>query len=200
VAVKLHPDAVSVLQLHPSMACWKMERLVSWSLDRQIGRRPVQENHPYLVDQIAAAANEAGIDGVDAGISIPAALFDTRVLTLPFMPDEELAEEAQEAEFWEEFDPELSNLQGRVVKYQVLYSNENEDRIMVLISSIAISEIERYRGLLLDANLLPVYIENESFSLLNGVYARLSLDDAFMPFAIVHLFPSNNAPPALRGF
>jgi hypothetical protein len=87
-----------------------------------------------------------------------------------------------------------------VVKYQVLYSNENEDRIMVLISSIAISEIERYRGLLLDANLLPVYIENESFSLLNGVYARLSLDDAFMPFAIVHLFPSNNAPPALRGF
>ena len=192
VAVKLHPDAVSVLQLHPTMDSWKMDRLVSWSLDRKIGREPVQDNYPYLVDQIAAAADEAGVDGVDAGIAIPGSLFDTRVLTLPYMPDEDLAEEAQEPEFWEEFDPELSNLLGRVVKYQILYSNENEDRTVVLISSIAVSEIERYRGLLLDANLLPVYIENECFSLVNGVYARLSVDDVFKPFAIVHLCPGNN--------
>lgn len=192
VAVKLHPDAVSVVQLHPSLDSWEMDRLVSWSLDRAIGREPVQENYPYLVDQIAAAADEAGVDGVDAGIAIPGALFDTRVLTLPFMPDEDIAAEAEEPEFWEEFDPELNNLLGRVVKYQVLYSNENEDRTVVLISSIAVSEIERYRGLLLDANLLPVYIENELFSLVNGIYARLSVDDLFKPFAAVYLCPGNN--------
>lgn len=192
VAVKLHPDAVSVVQLHPDIDSWKMDRLVSWSLDRSIGREPVQENYPYLVDQIAAAANEAGVDGVDAGISIPGSLFDTRVLTLPYMPDDELAEEAEEPEFWEEFDPELTNLMGRVVKYQVLYSNENEDRTMVLISSIGVSDIERYRGLLLDANLLPVYIENELFSLVNGIYARLSVDDAYKPFATIYLCPGNN--------
>ena len=43
----------------------------------------------------------------------------------------DLAEEAQEPEFWEEFDPELNNLVGRVVKFQILYSNENEDRTVV---------------------------------------------------------------------
>ncbi|MGI9438710.1 MAG: hypothetical protein ACR2OK_03285, partial [Parvibaculales bacterium] len=41
VAVKLHPDAVSVLQLHPTIDDWELDRLVSWSLDNAIGRSPV---------------------------------------------------------------------------------------------------------------------------------------------------------------
>ena len=192
VAVKLHPDAVSVMQLNPTLDDWKLDRLISWSLDNAIGRQPVQENYPYLSDQIAAAADEAGVDGVDAGISIPASLFDTRTLTLPFMSEAELAEEAEEPEFWEEFDPELSNLVGRVVKFQILYSNENEDRIVVLLSSIGVADLECYRSLMLDANLLPVFIENEIFSLVNGIYARMSSDDIYKPFSIVHLCPGNN--------
>ena len=192
VAVKLHPDAISVAQLHPSLDEWQMDRLVSWSLDRNIGREPVQENYPYLVNEIASAADEAAVDGVDAGISIPASLFDTRTLTLPFMSADELADEAKEPEFWEEFDPELGNLMGRVMRYQVVYSNENEDKTMVLLSSIAVGDLERYRSLLLDANLLPVVMENEVFSLVNGVFARLSADDQFKPFFIIHLCPGNN--------
>ncbi len=192
VAVKLHPDAISIVQLHPSMDEWQMERLVSWSLDRNIGREPVQENYPYLVNEISAAAEEAAIDGVDAGISIPASLFDTRTLTLPYMPEEDLADEAQEPEFWEEFDPELSNLMGRVLRYQVLYSSEMEDKTVVLISSISVGDLERYRSLLLDANLLPVILENEVFSLINGIYAQMTTDDRFKPFLIIHLCPGNN--------
>lgn len=192
VAVKLHPEAISVVQLHPGMDDWKMDRLVSWALDRNIGREPVQENYPYLTSQIAAAADEAGVDGVDAGISIPASLFDTRILTLPYMSEEELADEAEEPEFWEEFDAELTNLMGRVLRYQVLSSNEAEDKLLVLVSSIAVGDLERYRGLLLDANLLPVMLENEVFSLVNGVYARMSKDDRYRPFVIIHLCPGNN--------
>lgn len=192
VAVKLHPDAVSIVQLHPSMDEWQMERLVSWSLDRDIGREPVQENYSYLVNEISAAAEEAAIDGVDAGISIPASLFDTRTLTLPFMPEEDLADEAQEPEFWEEFDPELGNLMGRVLRFQVLYSSEMEDKTVVLLSSISVGDLERYRSLLLDANLLPVMLENEVFSLINGIYAQMTTDDRFKPFLIIHLCPGNN--------
>lgn len=192
VAVKLHPDAISIVQLHPGMDEWQMERLVSWSLDRNIGREPVQENYAYLVDEISAAADEAAIDGVDAGISIPASLFDTRTLTLPYMPEEDLADEAQEPEFWEEFDPELGNLMGRVLRFQVLYSSEMEDKTVVLLSSISVGDLERYRSLLLDANLLPVMLENEVFSLINGIYARMTTDDRFKPFLIIHLCPGNN--------
>ena len=71
IAVKMHPDAVSVLQLHSALDEWKLERLVSWSLEAPVGRAPVRDNFPYLVDQIGAAATEASVDGVDAGISIP---------------------------------------------------------------------------------------------------------------------------------
>lgn len=192
VSVKLHPDAVSVLQLHPVMGHWELERLVSWSLSAPIGRAPVQDNYPLLIDEISSAADEAGVDGVDAGISIPASFFDTRLLTLPFFTEADLAQEAEFPEFWEEFDPEFTNLDGKVVRYQILYANENEDRSVVLVSAISIVDVERFRGLLLDANLLPVYIENEMFSLLNGVFTRLEEEDVFKPFTVLHLCPGNN--------
>jgi Tfp pilus assembly PilM family ATPase/Tfp pilus assembly protein PilN len=192
VAVKLHPDAVSVVQLHPTLDDWDLDRLVSWSLENAIGRSPVQDNFNYLADQISAAAQEADIDGVDAGISIPHSLFDVRILQLPYMEEDELADEAAEPEFWEEFDPELSNLAGRVVRHQILYANEGEDRIDVMIASLPVGELERYRSLMLEANLIPVFVENELFSLVNGIYARMSTDERYKPFVAVHLCPGNN--------
>lgn len=192
VAVKLHPDAVSVLQLHPTIDDWELDRLVSWSLENAIGRSPVQDNFSYLSSQISAAAEEAEVDGVDAGISIPHSLFDVRTLQLPYMEDSELADEAAEPEFWEEFDPELNNLMGKVVRHQILYSNEGEDRTDVMVASLPIGELERYRSLMLDANLVPVFVENELFSLVNGIYARMTTDERFKPFFVVHLCPGNN--------
>ena len=192
VAVKLHPDAVSVLQLHPTIDDWELDRLVSWSLENAIGRSPVQDNFSYLSSQISAAAEEAEVDGVDAGISIPHSLFDVRTLQLPYMEDSELADEAEEPEFWEEFDPELNNLMGKVVRHQILYSNEGEDRTDVMVASLPIGELERYRSLMLDANLVPVFVENELFSLVNGIYARMTTDERFKPFFVVHLCPGNN--------
>ena len=192
VSVKLHPDAVSVLQLRPVLDRWQLERLVSWSLSAPIGRTPVQDNYPLLVSEISAAAEQAGVDGVDAGISIPSSYFDTRLLTLPFFTEAELQEESQDIEFWEEFDPDLNNLEGKVVRFQILYASENEDRALVLVSSIAQAEIERAQRLLLDANLLPVFIENELFSTLNGIYTRLASADIYKPFTMLHLCPDNN--------
>jgi Tfp pilus assembly protein PilN/Tfp pilus assembly PilM family ATPase len=161
-------------------------------LENAIGRSPVQDNFNYLADQISAAAKEAGIDGVDAGISIPHSLFDVRILQLPYMEEAELAEEAEEPEFWEEFDPELTNLVGRVVRHQILYANEGEDRTDVMIASLPVGELERYRSLMLEANLIPVFVENELFSLVNGIYARMSTDERYKPFFAVHLCPGNN--------
>ncbi len=192
VAVKLHPDAVSVVQLHPTVDDWEMDRLVSWSLENAIGRSPVQDNFSYLANQIAAAAEEAGVDGVDAGISIPHSLFDVRILQLPYMEEDELAKESEEPEFWEEFDPELNNLIGKVVRFQILYSNEGENRTDVMIACLPVGELERYRSLMLEANLMPVFVENELFSLVNGIYARMSTDERFKPFFVLHLCPGNN--------
>ena len=192
IAVKLHPDAVSVVQLHPTVNDWEMDRLVSWSLENAIGRAPVQDHFPYLTNQIAAAAEEAGVDGVDAGISVPHSLFDIRTLELPYIEENELEKESRDPEFWEEFDPELNNLIGKVVRHQILYSNEGENRTDVMVASLPIGELERYRAMMLEANLVPVFVENELFSMVNGIYARMTTDERLKPFFIIHLCPSNN--------
>jgi hypothetical protein len=43
VAVKIHPDSISVLQLDPAMDAaassdgWRLDRIVTWSLGRNVG-------------------------------------------------------------------------------------------------------------------------------------------------------------------
>ncbi len=48
------------------------------------------------------------------------------------------------------------------MRYQVLYS-ENDDRTVVLFSAIPEPIVRRYIGLLIDADLMPVFVENEAF-------------------------------------
>lgn len=192
VAVKLHPDAVSLMQLEPTLDEWQLDRIVTWSLGKDIGRRPVEENYPYLVDQIRMLREEANILGVDAGISIPASLFETRLLTLPYIPKEDMEEETSYEGFWEEQDPELTNLDMKIVRYQVLYSNENDDRTVVLFSAIPEPIVRRYIGLLIDADLMPVFVENEAFSLINGIYTRLDIEKLANPVQVLHLCPGSN--------
>lgn len=192
VAVKLHPDAVSVMQLEPALDEWKLDRIVTWALGKDIGRRPVEENYPYLVDQIRMVREEANIHGIDAGISIPANLFETRLLTLPFIPEDELEEETSYEGFWEEQDPELTNLDMKIVRFQVLYSNENDDKTVVLFSAIPEATVRRYIGLLIDADLMPVFVENEAFSLINGIYTRLDVEKLANPVLLLHLCPNSN--------
>ena len=198
VAVKIHPDSISVLQLDPAMDAaassdgWRLDRIVTWSLGRNVGPAPLQEDFEYLVNQIRQVRIEANVTGLDAGISIPFSQFDTRILNLPFMLPEELEDESQLEGFWGENDPELNDLDGKIVRYQILSANENEDRTTVLFSSIPETTVKRYTDLLLEAGLMPVYIENEAFSLVNGIYTKLSFEDLQKPQLIVHLCPGHN--------
>ena len=198
VAVKIHPDSISVLQLDPAMDAaassdgWRLDRIVTWSLGRNVGSAPLQEDFEYLVNQIRQVRIEANVTGLDAGISIPFSQFDTRILNLPFMLPEELEDESQLEGFWGENDLELNDLDGKIVRYQILSANENEDRTTVLFSSIPETTVKRYTDLLLEAGLMPVYIENEAFSLVNGIYTKLSFEDLQKPQLIVHLCPGHN--------
>lgn len=192
VAVKLHPDAVSVMQLEPKRDDWALNRIVTWSLGKDVGRTPLEQNYAFLADQVNMVREEANVSGVDAGISIPANLFDTRLLTLPYCEEEELAEEAEIEGFWEEQDPELINLETKILRYQVLYANENDDQLVVLFSSIPKATVLRYIDLLIDAELLPVFVENEVFSLINGIYTRLDAEKRYEPTLVLHICPGAN--------
>ena len=56
-----------------------------------------------------------------------------------------------------------------------------------MIASLPVGELERYRAMMLEANLIPVFVENELFSMVNGIYARMSTDERFKPFFVIHL-------------
>ena len=48
VAVKIHPDSISVLQLDPAVDAsspdgWCLDRIVTWSLGRDVGHAPLQK-------------------------------------------------------------------------------------------------------------------------------------------------------------
>ena len=198
VAVKFHPDAVSVLQLQPTTESWELDRIVSWSLGKDVGRAPVQENFDYLVGQVAETRKEAGILGVDAGISIPAAQFDTRLLTIPYITEEELAEESGFEGFWEDQDPDLVDLEDKIIRYQILSASENDNETVLLFSSIPQATVKLYTDLLVAADLMPVYVENEAFSLINGIYSRLPPDKAGQPQMILHICPGSNSVVGFR--
>jgi len=192
VAVKLHLDAISIIQFTPKRDEWRFERLITRPLGKTLSRAPLEENYSFLIDQLSATRTDARVFGVDTGISIPASLFDTRILTLPYMLADDLAEEAQTEGFWEEQDPEINSLEEQIVRYQILHANANEDNTIVLLSAIPEAIVKRYINLLIDADLMPVFIENESFSLINGIYTRLPAEKIQNPILILHLCPSHN--------
>ena len=192
VAVKLHPDAISIMQLAPTTDEWCLEHIMTWSLEQPINRSAIKDNYVYLLNQIKQIREEIGIFGMDAGISIPMKLFDTRILTLPFMTEKELVEESSIDGFWETQDPDIKDISGKIFRHQILSSEENNN-IVVLLSSIDKEIVDDYIHLMIDADLLPVYIDNELCSLINGIYTRLSYEDRQKDHLIIHLCPGSHS-------
>ena len=80
-----------------------------------------------IADAIRAAKNEANLTAVDASISIPGQIIQTRIINLPFMSAKELTKEARDIDFWIENEPDLAKLENPVIEYQILVMAENDD-------------------------------------------------------------------------
>ncbi len=202
LAVKLYSDAVSVMRLKSDISnngLWELDRIETWSLKEHIGENPFPEHYDYVVSQIKQVCLAAKVKKVDTSIAIPASDFETQILTLPSINEKEFNKEVILEDFWTEHLPHLTYPSDYIIRYQFLYVDSQMDESHILCSWIKKEKVNYYIDALLEADLLPVYIENELFSLVNAVYESLDLVKREQPILILNLSFENHYIVSLLG-
>ena len=187
VAIKVHPQAVSLLELRANENRIDLITLKSIGLPRMVDIRNIQRSQDMISDAIRAAKAEANLTAVDASICIPGQIIQTRIINLPFMSAKELAKEAREVDFWIENEPDLAKLENPVIEYQILVMSENDDLTRVLLCFAEENQIQPWIDLVLASHLNPVYVDPEPLSLANLRHATLPFDEQRQNQVVVQL-------------
>lgn len=187
VAIKVHPQAVSLVELRVVGDRIDVITLHSVGLPRMVDFNNIQRSQDMIADAIRGVKEEAKLTAVDASICIPAAITQVRIISLPYMSPKELAKEAKEIEFWIENDPDLGKFDNPVIEYQVLISSENDDLTRVLLVYAEENLIQPWMDLVLASHLNPVYLDPEALALANLRYATLPLDEQRQNQVIVQI-------------
>lgn len=177
VAVKIHPQAVSLMELRGSGDRVDLITLKSIGLPRMVDFQNIQRSQDMIADAIRAGKAEANLTSVDAAICIPGQTIQTRIINLPFMSAKELAKEAREIDFWIENEPDLAKIESPVIEYQILVMAENDDLTRVLLCFAEEKNIQPWMDILLAAHLNPVFLDPEALALVNLRHATLPLDE-----------------------
>ncbi len=177
VAIKVHPQAVSLVELRANGDRIDVITLKSIGLPRMVDVRNIQRSQDMIADAIRAAKAEANLTAVDASICIPGQIIQTRIINLPFMSAKELAKEAREIDFWIENEPDLAKLENPVLEYQIMVISENDDLTRVLLCFAEENQVQPWMDLVLAAHLNPVYLEPEPLAIANLRHATLPLDE-----------------------
>ena len=133
VAIKIHPRAVSLVELRFAGSRIDVITLHSVGLPRMVDFKNIQRSQDMIAEAIRAAKTEANLTAVDAAIAIPGQIVQMRIVNLPYMSPKELAKEAKEIDFWVENEPDMGKMENPSVQYQVLVNSENDDLTRVLL-------------------------------------------------------------------
>ena len=116
VAIKVHPQAVSLMEMRTNGDRIDLISLKSIGLPRMVDLQNIQRSQDMIADAIRAGKAEANLTAVDAAITIPGQIIQTRIINLPYMGAKELAKEAREIDFWIENEPDLAKLENPVIE------------------------------------------------------------------------------------
>lgn len=187
VAVKIHLQAVSLVELRQVGERIDVVNLTSVSLPRLVDFKNIQRSQDMIADAIRSLKNDAKLSAVDASICIPGQIIQVRIVNLPFMSTKELYKEAKDIEFWIETEPDLGKYDNPVVDFQILVSSENDDLVRVLLCYAEQTLVQPWIDIVLASHLNPVFVEAESLSLVNLRYLTLPIDEQRVGQAIVQL-------------
>lgn len=187
VAVKIHLQAVSLVELRFAGDRIDVITLHSVSLPRLVDFKNIQRSQDMIADAIRSIKDEINLTAVDAAISLPGGIVQVRIVNLPYMSPKELAKEARDVEFWIETEPDLGKYENPYINYQVLVSSENDDLTRVLVCYAEESMIQPWIDIVLASHLNPVFVESDSLSLVNLRHATLPVDEQRQGQVIVQL-------------
>lgn len=187
VAIKIHPQAVSLVEIRLVGERIDVITLKSVGLPRAVDFNNIQRNQEMIADAIRGIKDEAKLTAVDACICIPGNIAQLRIVNLPYMSAKDLTKEAREIEFWAENEPDLAKYENPIVEYQVLIISENDDLTRVLLVYAEEKLIKPWMDLVLAAHLNPVYLDPEGLALVNLRHATLPLDEQGQNQIIIQL-------------
>ena len=187
VAIKIHPRAVSLVELRFAGNRIDVITLHSVGLPSIVDFKYIQRSQDMIADAVRSAKSDANLTAVDAAICVPGQIIQMRIVNLPYMSTKELTKEAREIEFWVENEPDVGKLENPFIQYQVLVNSENDDLTRVLLCFAEENQIQPWMDLVLASHLNPVFIEPEALSLVNLRYTTLPLDEQRQNQVIVQI-------------
>ena len=187
VAVKLHPNAVSVSEIRDTGKVIFIDNLATVALPRKLDMSAVHKQADMISDTLRTMREQGIFAAQDAALILPSGAVTLRQLNLPYMTPAELAKEGRYVDFWAESEPEIAKIEDAYFNYHVLVSSENDDLTRVLFAYGDSANLRQWSDILLAAHLNPVYLDLEPIALANYRHATLPRDEKNQSQAVLHI-------------
>ena len=190
VAVKLHPNAVSVAEIRDTGKTIFIDNLATVALPRRLDFANIHKQSDMISDTLRTMREQGIFAAQDAALILPSGTLTLRQLSLPYMTPAELAKEGRFVDFWAEAEPDIAKFEDAYFDYHVLLSSENDDLTRVLLAYGDETNLRQWSDILLAAHLNPVYLDLEPIALANYRHATLPRDEKNQSQAILHISES----------
>lgn len=187
VGVRVRPDGVQLAVTDAGGETPHIEVVAEARFPRAVDLHDISENRDMIANTIRTLIDEHGIDPIDANILVPSSYFRFTTLNLPYLTPAELKSDADDIEFWKEYEPDLSALDAPIYAYDVLRRSENDDLTGVLFAFCERALLQPWIDLALAAYLNPVFIEVDVLSACNMRYHFLSEPEKRRCRGLVHI-------------
>ena len=187
VAVKLHPNAVSVAEIRDTGKTIFIDNLATVALPRRLDLANIHKQSDMISDTLRTMREQGIFAAQDAALILPSGAVALRQLNLPYMTPAELAKEGRYVDFWAETEPDIAKIEDAFFNYHVMVSSENDDLTRVLFAYGDEANLRQWSDILLAAHLNPVYLDLEPVALANYRHATLPRDEKNQSQAILHI-------------
>ena len=168
VGVDITADTIRVAQVSKNKGDrWILDKYSYRSLDKEKIGDNLIDSKDYLAAEIPLALANAKITTKNVAISIPVTSAFIKVVTSPFMTDEEMKRAIETGSLWENL-VEMDNINDYSVFHQIIERNSKRNTMEILFVASKLSDVNGYSALVKKAGLNPVIMDVRCFSLKNA--------------------------------
>jgi type IV pilus assembly protein PilN len=168
VGVDITADTIRVAQVSKNKGDrWILDKYSYRSLDKEKIGDNLIDSKDYLAAEIPLALANAKITTKNVAISIPVTSAFIKVVTSPFMTDEEMKRAIETGSLWENL-VEMDNINDYSVFHQVIERNSKKNTMEILFVASKLSDVNAYSSIVKKAGLNPVIMDVRCFSLKNA--------------------------------
>lgn len=117
LGLEISPHYIRLCQMKSSYGRWSLNQLASSCMENQFTNMDIRMNVDIYVENLQILLKKHHIKTTDVALSIPTSTAITKIINMPDMEEEDLAEAAAMGAIWES----MVQLQGGIHEYSVYY-------------------------------------------------------------------------------